>query len=264
MEKKIDTLIVGATYFGIGYASVHPQECMIIEQSQTLGSDFHQNLRSADMGEADGYEAAAELGNLLRELHIWEDGKFDILKASPAIHKYVAETQKDIHILLDARLIALSREEEGYLVKYMDNEGIHFLRCGRVLDTTMCRDTDPAGARCTAKTLNLFTAGVTEGFEGKLTAVCPECRILEGYHKGEKIVKIPFEPQVKMLAAYDEMTKLWKKAFPDGEEKILFVAEEFESVCEEADGAESPCPWNGGRYANPLSAFAAGAEYQFS
>lgn len=261
MENKIDTLIVGASYFAIGYASVHP-ECTILEASQMLGGGFHQSLCTADISKAGEREADTELGRLMRELHIWEDGQFDVLKASPALHRYAAE-KVDIHILLDARIISIAGEANGYEVKYMDNEGIHMLHCNKMLDTTMCRDTYPAGARCAAKTLNLFTAGVTEGFEGKLKAVCPECHILEGRNKGEKIVKIPFDPEANRLEAYGEITKLWKKAYPEGEEKILFIAEDFEFVCEEADDAQAPCPWIGNRFDHPIHAFAEGMNFRF-
>lgn len=264
MKNETDTLIVGATYFGIGYASAHPKECTVIESSQVLGGDFHQNLRPADVQEAGEREASTELGKLMRRLHIWEEDRFDVLKSAPAIHKYAAEKENDIHILLDARIISISGKTNGYEVKYMDNEGIHLLHCNKILDTTMCRDTYPAGARCSAKTLNLFTAAVTEDFEGKLKNVCPECRVFEGPYAGEKVVKFPFGPTTGRLAACAELTNLWKKAFPEGEEKILFVAEEFEYVCEETEDGEAPCPWYGESFANPLSAFTAGMDYRFS
>lgn len=48
MAKEISTLIVGGSYFGIGYASAHP-DCMILEESHILGNDFHKSLRTADM-----------------------------------------------------------------------------------------------------------------------------------------------------------------------------------------------------------------------
>lgn len=263
MKNKIDTVIVGATYFGIGYASAHPN-CMIIESSQILGGDFHHSGRTADVRGIGEKEGATDLGKLMQELQIWENDKFDVLKASPAIHKYVCETNEDINILLDAKIISIDKAADGCSVKYMDNEGIHQVHCNKMLDTTMCRDTYPAGAVCTAKTLNLFTVNVTEDFESKLKAVCPECQIEEGKNEREKIVKIPFDPAAKMLDAYGQMIEIWKHAFPAREEKILFVAEDFEYTCEERSDNSAPCAWNGGRFANPLTAFVEGMQYSFS
>ena len=54
------------------------------------------------------------------------------------------------------------------------------------------------------------------------------------------------------------MTEAWRRAFPDGDERILFVADTLDGVYESlGDGA---VPWNGGRFSNPVTAFVKGGE----
>lgn len=262
MGKKIDTLIVGATYFGLGYASVHP-ESVVIESSQILGGDFHHCARFADLSVLTEKEASTEIAESMKKEHVFEDGKFDVLKASPVIHQFVSERLgKNMQVLLDAKLLEVNKLDSGFELKYIDNEGLHQISCDKILDTTMERETYPAGAICTKKSLNLFTVSVENEFEEKLNAIYPNIEIKACKNEDEKLVCIPFTPEKKMLEAYEEMTEIWKKAFPKGKERILFVADKFEYTCEAANEAEAPCAWNGGRFANPLTAFLQGMEYQ--
>lgn len=258
MGKQVELLIAGATYFGIGYASVHP-DCLILEPSQILGGDFHKGMRTAVTAGLGEQEANTVLGKLMKEYGVWEKDKFDILKAAPALHEYVSRTE-NLHLLLNVKILSIEHTDGAYGVEYISNSGIHHIRCKRILDTTVLRDTYPSGARCISKTLNLFTLCRSEGFEDKLKSACPECVTEDGVNPGEKIVRLPFHPQETLLHAYETIVERWKKAFPDGEEKILFVAEDFEYDCVRANDDPAPCIWSGRKFSNPLTAFVKGME----
>lgn len=259
MVKEISTLIVGGSYFGIGYASAHP-DCMILEESHILGNDFHKSLRTADMQCVDEKEYNTELGKLMIEHRVWEGEQFDVLKAAPVIHEYC--NQKDLHIVMDAKLLSIGKTESGYCVNYITNSGIHEICCKDILDATVLRDTYPEGIECSAKTLNLFTVCLGDTFEERLQAVAPDCSIEEGMNPNEKVVKFPFSNEVKLPEAYESVTGLWNKVFPEGEEKILFIAQDFEYVCDSKNDGLAPCVWVGAAFENPLTAFAEGMEYQ--
>lgn len=260
MKNKRKTVIAGASYFGIGYAAAHP-DCLILDSSQILGGDFHAGARTAVPPNPDIQDACPELTALMKEYQAYKDGRFDVPKAAPVIHEYAAR-HKEINILLDARILSVTQTEAGYHVEYADNDGVHGIDCEKMLDTTTLRDTCPEGAVCLSKTLNLFTISLEAGFDQKVKNAVPGCIIEDGMNPGEKTVKIPFPPEEKLLRAYRAAAGLWKQAFPDGKEKILFIAQDFDYTCEEAVCESAPCPWICERFPNPLAAFAAGSAYQ--
>lgn len=260
MKNKRKTVIAGATYFGIGYAAAHP-DCLILDSSQILGADFHAGARTAAPPNPDIQEACPELTALMEEHQAYRDGRFDVLKAAPVIHEYAAR-HKEIHILLDAKILSVTQTEAGCHVEYAGNDGIHAIDCEKMLDTTTLRDTFPEGAMCISKTLNLFTVGTDGDFNQKVKNAVPGCIIEDGMNPGEKTVKIPFPPEETLLRAYRAAAGLWKQAFPDGKEKILFLPQDFDYICEEAGCESAPCPWIGERFPNPPAAFAAGLACQ--
>lgn len=278
MEKYVETVIVGATYYGIGYACAHPN-CLILEPSQVLGGNFHKGLRTAGTAGLGEREADTGLGKLMKKYGVWTEAGFDVLKAEPVLHEFVSQTE-GLRLLLNVKLLAVRRTDEGaemaenplhmcpaekcqaerYDVEYISNSGIHHVYCSRVLDTTVLRDTNPFGVRFLSKTLNLFTLCMGGDFEEKLKSVCPECVIEDGVNPGEKIVKFPAAPGDTIAETYEAVVELWRLAFKEGEEKILFMAEDFEYVCECAGEVFSPCSWVGEDVSNPLTAFVKGME----
>lgn len=262
MKSKVHTLVVGATYFGIGYAAAH-RDCLVLESSQIMGGDFRQGAKTADISQIGAKEANCELGSLMKEYHVWEDGKFDSLKATPVLHEYVnRKGRENVDVYMDIKILSIRKTNAGYVVRTICNEGITDITCERMIDTTVLRETYPGGAKCTSKTLNMFTVCLSADFDKKMKAVCPNCIIEEGVNEGERMLKFPFAPETSAPDAYQEVMVIWNKAFPNGEEKILFAAGDFDYVCERVNEENAPCPWNGGSFGNPLSAFAAGTEYQ--
>lgn len=260
MRDKVKTVILGASYFAIGYAAAHP-DCLILDSTQIPGGDFHTAAKTADLSALEGHAASLELAALMKEYQVWKGNRFDVLKAAPVICEYVSR-HPEIRILLDAKIISVQKNTDGCHVEYATNDGVSGIDCQQLLDTTTLRDTFPEGARCTFKTLNLFSISLTDDFDCKIKAVIPDCRIAEGMNPGEKTVKIPFAPEENILRAYRRAVDLWKLAFPNGEEKILFIAQDFDYTCEEVESASAPCPWINSNFPDPLTAFAAGMSFQ--
>ncbi len=256
--REIKTLLIGATYFSIGYASVHP-ECMILESSQIMGGDFERGVRTADISGISEAAANSDLAEIMKEYGAFADGKFDVMKATPILHEY-SYRKKEMNIILDAKLLSVTTTDGGYLVKYMTNTGIRELFCEKLLDTTILRESCPSCAKRTAKTLNIFTVRQVEDFADRIKAVSPDSVIVDGMNPNETIVKFPFDIDARIIDAYETVIALWKKAFPAGEDCILVIAQDFEYTCEPVNEDAAPCKWNGGRYSDPLTAFAAGMD----
>ena len=258
MKEHYSAIVLGATYYGLGYASAHP-DCLILEEFQTVGGDFHHCLHPVSM-DADGLRAwDTPIGRLMREYGAWTEDGFDLLKASPVAHEFAARRMTDgMDILLDARIISVDKNETGVTVTYITNEGIASVTAGRLVDATADCGSDPDSVRCTAKSLNVFTVAMGPDLEEKLKTVRPDVRILDGFHENEKLICFPVPAEETMTHAYRGVMETWKKAFPGGEEKILFVADDFDAEFEPVDGGNPD--WAGVRAANPMAAFLKGAE----
>ncbi len=260
MKEQYSTIVLGATYYGLGYASAHPG-CLILEEFQTVGGDFHHSLHPVQMDAASEQARDSELGSLMRQYGVWTETDFDLLKASPVTHEYVSQKlTAGMDILLDARIVSVDKNETGVTVTFITNEGIQSVSAGRLVDATVDCISAPDTVRCTAKTLNVFTVCMTADFNAKLQAACPDCRIIDGFNENEKFVQFPVPVDEPVTKAYLGMMEGWKKAFPGGEEKILFVADDFDAEYEQI-GAEQT-DWAGGRSANPMTAFLKGVEAQ--
>lgn len=256
MKKHFATILIGATYFALGYASTH-EDCLMLGQTQTIGDEFHACLHPVNAACAGQSETQTELGRLMRQYGVWTDNGFDLLKAAPVAHEYASRKIADgLQILLDAQILSVTEHAGGCAVEYLCNEGVCRVTAERVLDTTVSRVTAPHLARCTGKTLNVFTVCSASGFGEALISVCPQCRVTDGFSENEKLVLFPVETDEDIRDAYRRIINIWKAAFPSGDEKILFMAEEFDAVYE-ADG-QGGVPWLGERFEHPVTAFLKG------
>ncbi len=258
MKKRYATVLIGASYYALGYASAHA-DCLILGQTQTVGDEFHACLRPVEASSAGRAEMDTALGTLLREYGAWTDAGFDVLKAQPVAHEYAARLiAKGQDILLDTRVLSVAKTPDGFAVEYFCNEGACRVEADSVLDTTTHRATAPRKARCTGKTLNAFTVCNEPGFDAALRAVCPDCRILAGFGENERLLAFPAAADEEISSAYRRVVDLWKQAFPRGEEKILFMAQAFDAVYEPC--GQSAAAWLGTRFAHPATAFLKGRD----
>lgn len=255
MKKQYQTVILGATYYGLGYLSTH-SDCLLLEESQTVGGDFHHSLYPLEEQPAAGRESA--LGRILTGYGVWTDTGFDLLKASLAAHELAARlVEEGREILLDARLVNVKQTETGVAVSFLTCEGLCEVWANRLLDTTVDCISSPESVRCTQKTLNVFTVAQTNTFGETLKAACPGCTVREGFAPDEKLVQFPVPVRCGLEEAYSAVCEIWCRAFPDAAEKILFVADDFDA---QYVPVSENTVWAGERSANPVAAFLKGAQ----
>lgn len=257
MKERYATIVLGATYYGLGYTSSHP-DCLILEESQTVGGDFHHCLHPVRMDDMEEETRGTELAKIMQEYGVWTDSGFDMLKAQTVAHEFAArKLTEGMEIILDARILSVERRGSGVAVSFITNEGIQEIAAENIVDATVDCISAPEAVCCTAKTLNVFTVAMTESFNEQLRKACPVCCILEGPLENEKLVQFSVPADTPITEAYLQMMNYWGKAFPNGEEKILFVAQTFDARYEPV--REKPAAWVGERFANPVAAFAKGA-----
>ncbi len=257
MKERYTTIVLGGGYYALGYASTHP-DCLILEESQSLGGDFHHCLHPVRMENCPDTARNSGLGQIMTEFGVWTESGFDLLKAQTVVHEYASRMlETGLEILLDAHFLSAERADSGVKVTFFTNEGIQEVWADKLVDTTADCVSDPKAVRCTAKTLNAFTVAMTENFAQTLQKACPECCVLAGPMENEKLILFPVPPQMGLTDAYFQMMAAWSRAFPAGEEKILFVAETFDARYEAAE--RIPEGWVAARFADPVSAFVEGA-----
>ncbi len=257
MKDRYTTIVLGGGYYALGYASTH-EDCLILEESQSLGGDFHHCLHPVRMENCPDSARECELGQIMTEFGVWTEAGFDQLKAQTVVHEYASrKLEKGMEILLDAHFLSAERVDSGVKVTFFTNEGMQEVWADKLVDTTADCISDPKAVHCTAKTLNVFTVAMTETFADTLKRACPECCVLEGPLENEKLILFPVPAQLGLKDAYVQMMDAWTRAFPAGEEKILFVAETFDARYEAAK--QIPEGWVASRFADPVSAFMEGA-----
>lgn len=260
MKQRYTTIVLGATYYGLGYASSH-EGCLILEEAQTLGGDFHHCLRPVRMEEAGEAERNSEMGRIMAEYGVWTDTSFDLLKAQAVVHEYAArKIAAGMEILLDARLLSVDRNAAGVTVNFITNQGIQSVSADNLVDATVDCISAPGKVVCTAKSFNVFTVAMGEDFSKKLKTVCPACCVRNGPLENEKLIQFCVDPEATLTEAYEKMMAYWAMAFPNGEEKILFAADTFDVRYEPA--GEMPAGWVAERFPNPVTAFVKGAMAQ--
>ncbi len=260
MKERYTTIVLGATYYGLGYASSHT-DCLILEESQTVGGDFHHCLHPVRMDDAGEAARDSEMGKIMGEYGVWTETQFDMLKAQAVVHEYVARKMEEgMEILLDARILSVEWERSGVAISFITNEGIQKVTAEHLVDATVDCVSEPEKVVCCAKSLNVFTVAMTGSFEQKLREACSACCILQGPLENEKLIQFFFDADVPMTEAYLKIMEYWGNAFPEGEEKILFVADTFDARY--TPSGEKSVAWVGQRFANPVAAFVKGAMAQ--
>lgn len=107
----IDSLVIGGTFFGLGYASVAAGKTLIVEPGIRLGNEYsgcyHPNLESDN---CETENAKRLLGNFRNKK---VSGKFPIVGAySPLLSKYAMENKMDIRLC--CQLLECKKNEGGY------------------------------------------------------------------------------------------------------------------------------------------------------
>lgn len=257
MKQRYETVVLGGTYSGLGYAFGHP-DCLVLEESQILGGDFHHSLRPVRLDEIPDAARDCELAGIMTEYGVWTESGFDMLKAEAVVHEYAArKLETGLQIIMDARIMDIHRQPDGVRVRFITNEGIRDVWADRLVDATVECISAPGAVRCAARTLNVFTVALERDFTERLRMGCEACCVLEGPLENEKLIQFPVSLECPLEKAYLDMMTMWKRAFPNGEEKILFVAQTFDERYEPVGGM--PEGWIGERCGDPITAFWKGA-----
>lgn len=251
------TVILGSGYAGLGYASVD-SNVLILEETESVGSDFHSCLRPA-IGRWEAKNKSTQaLASFLKERGIDSGDKLDTLRLATGICRYAQDQNWGIKIRLDAQVVSVSPMEGGFEVVYRTNTGLHTVTAARVLDTTGKRVSCRKAALVQEKRLHVvFSTDYPDFFQQLLNAY-EKIRFAPGFSSGEWTASFCFDPQVTLPEARMMIEQAWSIAFPEGQVLIDAVGFDFDVVADSCgDGVGL---WlDPHQYGSPLEAFDAGA-----
>lgn len=249
------TIIFGSGYAGLGFAAAQP-ETLILEETETVGSDFHAVLRPAYKVSTPHTKQAQELCEFLRHYNVMTEGeKLDVLRLSTAICRY--EELRNTEILLNARLISIIYEPDGYYVNIATNSGVRTLHTKQIIDVTAKRVTARNSVRVCANQLHIICSNPTDDFEERIHKFAHTAKCRQLFMQGEWSVTFDFAPEITLAEARLKTEQLWQRAFPNGESLIDAVSFDFDVVAKPV-GTEK-IPWIAPHaYDDPIAAYDAG------
>ena len=236
------TLIIGSSYFSIGYATAC-SNAVICEEHQICDTGFYLPLRSFRY---QPYTPKTEEGKrLLRafdSLSLFGETEQNTNGFEFALCKYLSE--KDMNLLLKCRVIRKApRQDSLYDVTVQTNEGLSHLFAKKILDVT---------PRSSEKYYTvLFVCDNVETVKEKLLSAYSGAQIESAFYPRRYALHIRArdtdENRIKL-----EIYEKWRSL--DIDAKILYMAPVFY-------GAKESDPLCDGFYENPIEAFEAGYFY---
>jgi hypothetical protein len=136
----VDDLIIGATFWGVGYAASSKRETFIIEKSIRLGYEYIDCFKfGGDWDCACETKEGETLRNKFIERNIISESHKPILQAYSSMLCDVI-VKNNIKILLATRLISVDETAEGYCAVVYNASGITKINAKKVIYTTDLED----------------------------------------------------------------------------------------------------------------------------
>ena len=131
---KTKTLIIGATFLGIGYAAAN-QDCLIIEKGENPGPDFVgcASLKRINMNKAYSALTGGLLDQLSRRKLIDESGNVHIYPVSGIMSDFILS--KKLRVIMGTRPVSINKISDGYVVNIFSLNGFDEIHTESIIDT---------------------------------------------------------------------------------------------------------------------------------
>ncbi|WP_158299370.1 hypothetical protein [Paenibacillus antri] len=231
----IETLIVGATFAGIGLASGTRAGALIVDREITVGHEFLYAFKHGENWRADGCGrfAAAFRGELVERGLLTAEGRAHLGGVIPALYRLTRDAKLPVRFLTElANVEPLDGEAGGYAVTLFDQSGFRDLRVRRIVDTT---------STCLSKPGFAPAAGVPKRVNALLHAAAADAarlpieadgwRVEPGRYDSEAYLSLPVSPQDDWTAARAKLHAFWA-AKPEALQgwTLAVVADQFDAT----------------------------------
>lgn len=129
-----DTLLLGATFFALGYAATH-KNCVMADRGEVLCPDFVGSLKGCQWNPDTSYSglSAALREDLLSRRLLDETGSVHVLPLSSVMAQYALNGS--VSLLLRSRPVRMIPESGGFRVTFSGINGLFDVWTKRILDT---------------------------------------------------------------------------------------------------------------------------------
>lgn len=145
--EKVDTLIIGASFFGIGYAVSSNERCLVIESESLFGTDFVAALNASPCDTEKTYSAEAEalLKDAMNRNAVLSNGKTHIYALSTLLTKAAYDAKCDV--ILNTEVISIEKGDSDFVATLLNSDGITEVKAKRVIDTRVPENPKLYGAQ---------------------------------------------------------------------------------------------------------------------
>lgn len=127
--QTTDTILIGATYYAVGYAYASERECLILDKRSVVGADFSASLVAEPCPNVKG-----EFADLLKSKGILnEDGRIHIVPCAAELGKFIVNHK--LNVLLETEILSVIKVDSGFEVTVFNRDGMGKIFAKNVINT---------------------------------------------------------------------------------------------------------------------------------
>ncbi|WP_028611600.1 hypothetical protein [Paenibacillus harenae] len=259
--EHVTTVIIGASFLGLGLASRLGPDALVIEPSNGVGNEFIRSFKLSDRKYAPLTASGIELLRELIRRNVTDgEGRLHLPGMMPVLIKHITGQKLDVR--MQTQVVEMHPRDGKFEVMCYDASGFRRIVADRLVDTTSRCVTKNDRGRVRAKSLNMMLLGSpgTHHSEG-----LSEYPIYQGHFPNETVLKFAVDPMDDWITARRKLFDFWLNR-PEPLRPCAFVthADEFDM---ELDTMQAPIQpgWDwlpSAYYANPLEAYDQGYNFE--
>lgn len=257
MDIHIDNLIIGASFWGIGYATSAEGDTIILERGIHVGSEYIDCYKFGTdwydqykTGEADLLKSECERRSIISKKH-----KPILQACMPVLCDTIIKNH--INVWLSTEVLKIDETSDGYLVLVSNASGMICIEADKVIDTTSgCRLHRGIPDKVISKSIN---AMLHTGNYPQIEYVREkEVEVYTGERPDIVYLKVFINPEDDWIVARRKLYNFWM----DRPSKLMnymlvTIGSKFEYYYSEENSSELSCiQWNpSSNYKNPIHSF---------
>ena len=190
-KTHYSTIIVGATAFGLGYATRDVNDTLVLEKTSLIGSEFIDSLhmQSGDWVPTSIFGKSLKKECIERNI-LSNNGRIRTPALASLLFQYVQ--QNSIQVLFLTEIINIEKKEQGYVLTIYNNSGFQTITADLVIDTTSNAQISPdMEVYIVSKSINAILHS-------------------EGHFENETILRYPLEIIDDWITARHKLHMYWQ------------------------------------------------------
>ncbi|MCU6792123.1 hypothetical protein OB236_08290 [Paenibacillus sp. WQ 127069] len=211
-HEHVETLIVGATFAGIGVGACLGENGLIVERTMLPGHEF---INSYQPGKGWNIERQQPLAEQLQQQWrskglLTKDGKVHLGGIAPTVHKLLLDSKQPIRLMNEIVEVCPDKSG-GWRVTVFDASGIRTLTAGRIIDTTSDCRSAPGRYQAKAKFIGAALHRTNTEEAQKEIPQAWQHAIIPGAYDSEAYLQLPIDMGATWEQARYELFQSWSE-----------------------------------------------------